>query len=158
MQIDITKIITGRVDNLSLDDEVIIPKDILTDPRINNFENLKINGDIYLNDNNDLILNAKLSGKMILKDDVTLEPVLHEFMTDFEEILPKNQNILDITDILWQNILVEIPSKVRKTSGDINLSGDGWRVISEDKYNEEHKNANNPFTNLDELLKTKEDK
>ena len=76
----------------------------------------------------------------------------------FSKILEKKQNLLDITDILWQNILVEIPSKVRSTDEDVNLEGDGWRVISEEQFNLERNKANNPFANLDELLNTKEDR
>ena len=95
---------------------------------------------------------------MVLKDDITLEPVDYEFMAELEEILEKSKNILDITDILWQNILVEIPSKVRSTDEDINLEGNGWRVISEDRFNQERNKSNNPFANLDELLNTKEDR
>jgi len=158
MQIDITKLLTNSINSISLSKEVIIPKSMLLNSRIDDLKNIIIQGNISLNEDNELILNATLSGIMILKDDITLEPVEYEFNTDFEEILNKNQNILDITDILWQNILVEIPSKVRKASEDINLSGDGWRVISEDKYNEERKINNNPFSQLDELLRTKEDK
>ena len=94
---------------------------------------------------------------MLLRDDLTLEEVEYPLNIEVEEIIENKQNILDITDILWQNILVEIPSKVRKTDEDITLEGDGWRVISEDKYNEERNKANNPFSNLGELLKAKED-
>ena len=90
--------------------------------------------------------------KIVMEDDETW------LKKDFEEILNKSENILDITDILWQNILVEIPSKVHSTSEDINLSGDGWRVLSEEEYEKEKSKNNNPFSNLDELLKTKEDK
>ena len=95
---------------------------------------------------------------MILKDDVTLEPVEYKFETELEEILEKSKNILDITDILWQNILVEIPSKVRSTDEDINLEGNGWRMISEEQFQKERNKFNNPFANLDELLNTKEDR
>ena len=58
---------------------------------------------------------------------------------DVNEILEKSKNILDITDILWQNILVEIPSKVRSTDEAINLEGNGWRVISEEQFMKERK-------------------
>lgn len=94
---------------------------------------------------------------MHLKDDITLEPVEYKFKTDIDEILPKFQNILDITDVLWQNILVEVPSKVRNTDEEIELKGDGWRVITEERFNEERK-ASKPFANLDKLLNTKEEK
>jgi len=158
MQIDITKLLTNQTSKIYLDEEVAIPKDLLNDSRIDDLKNITIKGNVSLNEENELIIEAKLKGTMILKDDLTLEPVIYNFDTEFEENLDYQKNILDITDILWQNILVEIPSKVRATDEDVHLSGDGWRVISEDEYNEERNKTNSPFANLDELLKTKEDK
>ena len=157
MQIDVTKLLTNSIDSLRVKGSVDIPKEMLSNSRIDELKNIKIDGNIYLNEDNELVLEGKLLGTMVLKDDLTLEPVNYEFKTDFEEILNKSENILDISDILWQNILVEIPSKVRSTSEDINLSGDGWRLMSEEEYEKEKNKSNNPFSNLDELLKTKED-
>ena len=158
MQIDITKLLTNQASKIHLDEEVTIPKDLLNGSRIDNLNDITIKGDVSLNEENELIIEAKLKGTMILKDDLTLEPVIHNFDTEFEENLDYQKNTLDITDILWQNILVEIPSKVRATDEDVHLSGNGWRVISEDEYNEERNKTNSPLANLDELLKTKEDK
>ena len=157
MQIDVTKLLTNSINSLHISGIVNIPTNMLTNSRIDGLKDIKVDGNIYLNEDNELVLEGKLSGIMVLKDDLTLEPVDYEFKTDFEEILNKSENILDITDILWQNILVEIPSKVRSTSEDINLSGDGWRLISEEEYEKEKNKSNNPFSNLDELLKIKED-
>ena len=158
MQIDVTKLLTNQANTIYIDDLVNIPKEFLTDSRIDDLKDITIKGNISLDEENNLILNAKIKGSMLLKDDLTLEPVTYNFDTEFEENLDNHQNILDITDILWQNILVEIPSKVRATNEDVHLSGDGWRLISEEEYNEERNKSNNPFANLDELLKTKEDK
>ncbi len=158
MQIDITKLLNGYVDNLELSSEVNIPEDLLESSLITNLKNVLISGDISLNEEDNLVLTGTISGIMVLKDDITLEPVEHTFNTNLEEIFEKSKNILDITDILWQNILVEIPSKVRSTNEDINLEGDGWRVISEEQFEKERSKSNNPFANLDELLNTKEDR
>ena len=158
MQIDITKLLTNSSNTIYLNEELTIPDNINTDSRIISLNNLKFNGKITLDEANELLLTGKLSGTMILKDDITLEKVNYDFETDIEEILEKENNKVDLTDIMYQNIVVEIPSKVRATSEDIELSGDGWRVISEDTYNRERNNKNNPFGNLNELLKTKEDK
>ena len=158
MQIDITKLLTNQASKLYLDDKVTIPKYLLNGSRIDDLNDITIKGSISLNEENELVIEAKLKGTMNLKDDLTLEPVAYNFDTEFEENIDYQKNILDITDILWQNILVEIPSKVRATDEDIHLSGDGWRVISEEEYNHERNKNNNPFSNLDELLKTKEDK
>ena len=60
------------------------------------------------------------------------------------------QNTIDILPILWQNIIVEIPLKVT-THEDVDLKGDGWRLISEEDY-EKERSQNSPFSNLEELL------
>ena len=158
MQINISKLLNNYIDTLEVKQEVIIPEDLFKKSLISDLKNITIDGEIYLDEDDNLNLTGTLSGTMILKDDITLEPVEYQFNTNLEEILEKKQNILDITDILWQNILVEIPSKVRSTDEDITLEGDGWRVISEEQFNKERNKANNPFANLDELLNTKEDR
>lgn len=158
MQIDITKLLTHYIDTIEINEKVKIPLNLLESSLITELKNIELNGELFLNEDDNPNLNGKLSGIMILKDDITLEPVEYKFNTEIEEILEKNKNILDITDVLWQNILVEIPSKVRSTDEDINLEGNGWRVISEEQFQKERNKSNNPFANLDELLSTKEDR
>ena len=158
MQIDITKLLNHYIDTIEIKEEVIIEENLLKESLISNLKNIILDGELFLDEEDNLNLTGKLSGTMVLKDDITLEPVDYEFMAELEEILEKSKNILDITDILWQNILVEIPSKVRSTDEDVNLEGNGWRVISEEQFQKERKNSNNPFANLDELLNTKEDR
>ena len=158
MEINITKLLTNYIDTIEINQEVNIPDTLLETSLITELKNIHLNGELFLDEDDNLNLTGTLSGTMILKDDLTLAPVEYQFNTELEEILEKKQNILDITDILWQNILVEIPSKVRSTDEDINLEGDGWRVISEEQFNKERNKSNNPFANLDELLNTKEDR
>lgn len=158
MKIDVTKLKTYQVNKIHFNDKVDLSEYLLTDYRINDVRDIMVDGNITINEEDELELSARLTGVMILKDDITLEPVEYNFDTNIEENVDDNQYIIDITDILWQNILVEVPSKVRKTNEEVTLSGDGWRVISEDKYKEEREKQNNPFANLGELLKTKEDK
>ena len=158
MQIDIKKLLTNNIEILEINQEVNIPNELLNSSLITELKNIHINGELFLDEEDNLSLTGKLYGTMILKDDITLAPVEYNFDTELEEILEKSKNILDITDILWQNILVEIPSKVRSTNEDINLEGNGWRVISEEQFNKERTKSNNPFANLDELLNTKEDR
>ncbi len=157
MQIDITKLLNNSIYSQKIDSTVTIPYELYKDSLIDNLKDIHLKGTISFDEDYNLTINASLKGIMTLKDDLTLSPVDYNFQTELEEILDKNKNILDITDVLWQNILVEIPSKVRSTDEDIELSGDGWRVISEDTFNNIRNNQNNPFANLDNLLKTKEE-
>lgn len=157
MQIDITKLLNNSIYSQKIDSTVTIPYELYKDSLIDNLKDIHLKGTISFDEDYNLTINASLKGIMTLKDDLTLSPVDYNFQTELEEILDKNKNILDITDVLWQNILVEIPSKVRSTDEDIELSGDGWRIISEDTFNNIRNNQNNPFANLDNLLKTKEE-
>ena len=157
MQIDVTKLLTNGVSKQIVSGEVTIPNDYLEASRIDALKDITIDGNVSLDEENTPVIVAKLKGTMTLKDDLTLEPVEYNFNTDIEENLPSNEYIIDITDIIWQNIYSEIPSKIR-SGEEIYPSGDGWRVISEEMYNEERNKKNNPFAGLDELLKTKEDK
>lgn len=156
IKIDITKLIRGNTNKINLSSQINIPKENFTNSLIYDLSNVTFDGE--LTESDELLLTGTITGTMHLKDDITLEPVEYEFKTDINEILPKFQNILDITDILWQNILVEVPSKVRSTDEEIELKGDGWRVITEEQYNKERQKASNPFANLDKLLNTKEEK
>ena len=158
MIVDVTKLKAYQVSQIQVNDKVDLSKYISSDFRILDIKDVLVDGNITIDEENELILKARITGIMILKDDITLEPVDYQLDTTIEENINDNQFIIDITDIIWQNVLVEIPSKVRKTNEDIEINGDGWRVISEDKFNEERNKQNNPFANLSELLKTKEDK
>lgn len=158
MQIDLTNLIINKSSSIMIDNIVNISDNLLENSLIDELNNVYLKGRITVNEDDEFVLTGVLSGVMKLKDDITLEPVMYEFSTEIEENLDKFQKTLDITEILWQNILVEIPSKVRTTSEDVELSGDGWRVISEERFNEERNKLNNPFSNLDKLLDIKEDK
>ena len=158
MKIDITKLLTGYVDAININDKVEIPQEMLKNSRIKKLNDVMLEAKIHIDEDNNIILIGIIKGKMNLQDDITLEPVDYDFSTEIEEILNKSENILDITEILWQNILVEIPSKVRCTDEDIELSGNGWRVISEKKFYEERKQQENPFANLEKMLNEKEER
>ena len=62
---------------------------------------------------------------------------------------------LDITEFLWQNILVEIPLKVvsEKNEG-ITLEGNGWRLITEEELN---KSNNSPFSELSKMFDSRKE-
>ena len=83
-----------------------------------------------------LILEGKLIGEMILPCSLTLEEVefpfeieIEENLGNFEEIIKNNKNSLEILPILCENIVLEIPMKVVKKGIDIShMSGDGWEL------------------------------
>lgn len=111
---------------------------------IKKLENLKLLGKITYNDFEELDINLKLTGTMYLLDAMTLEEIPYGFESNIEESLAENEinlekyidkskNILDIQEILWENIVLEVPIRVRKDDSDVSLEGEGWQLNKEDK-------------------------
>ena len=84
----------------------------------------------------DLLLEGLLIGEMVLPCSISLEEVdypfeikIEENLGNFDEILKKNKNSLEILSIICENIVLEIPMKVVKKGIDIsNISGNGWEL------------------------------
>ena len=58
------------------------------------------------------------------------------------------KNTLDITEILWQNIMLEVPLRFTTVDDYSKYQGDGWKLTSE----EELKVENNPFNDLKKMM------
>ena len=56
----------------------------------------------------------------------------------------KNENTLDLKELLWENIVLEVPLKFTKVTDFSEFHGDGWRLISENEKRQEE----NPFSEL----------
>ena len=134
---------------ININGEVNIPLELLKGCSIRRLDNVCFRGyiDNVIDDNYELC--GTLSGSMILPDGITLEDYKYDFTSEIDEKIDENrinlQKSIDITFDLWQNILVEVPLRaVNPKNENISLSGDGWRLISE----EEVKTENNPFMDL----------
>lgn len=166
MNIDLIKLITNSVEELQIDDYVIIPDNWLKDTSIKKLENIKFCGEVTKLWDGPYQISGKLSGVMVLSDDVTLEDVSYSFDSEIEEEFGDNsnnseemlkivQNSLDITEFLWQNILVEIPSKVvGNRKDDLTLEGDGWRLITEEELKARNKS---PFSELSKMFDSRKE-
>lgn len=157
MIIDLTRLVIGNVDYVSIDDDVIIDNSYFVDTPIHDLVGVRFYGDVR-RIGDEYQLKGIVSGIMVLSDDITLEDVDYSFEVNIEEDFADGdenfkivQNKLDITDFLWQNILVEVPSKIKKLGNeDLKLEGDGWRLITEDELEESSNNS--PFNELSKMF------
>lgn len=140
---------------INIDKDVNISDELLNTSTIRRLYNVHFNGylDKLIDDTYEL--SGILTGTMIIPDDITLEDFEYNFTSEIEENIDETrinfQKSIDITEDLWQNILVEIPLKaVNEKNKNIKLEGDGWRLISEDELAE---TKNNPLSSLEELLR-----
>ena len=129
--------------------DLIVDKDVSFNdkPLINGLKEVKnahYSGKVSLNEEEQIELDLELTGDMVLTDSVTLEEFLKPFTIKIEETLDekdenmaeyfdKMQNTLDIEAILWQNIVLEVPIRIRKEDNDISLEGNGWGLNKESK-------------------------
>lgn len=153
MVIDLFNLIVNDK-TINIDSDINIPNDYLISSGIRRLDNIHFKGNIKRLVDDTYLLEGVLSGMMILSDDITLEDFEYNFTSEIEENIEEtsinSQKTLVITDILWQNIVIEIPSKViLDKNKNIKLEGNGWRLISEDDLNIK----NNPLSELEDLLR-----
>ncbi len=118
--------------NFSLDSEIYKNTDI------RELKDLHVFGCIDIDYEDNINLNLKITGTMVLPCAITLkdvpysfESIVDETLGKFEEIYKNNKNTLEISEILWENIVLEIPIRVvSDTKEPSNTSGDGWELIS----------------------------
>ena len=141
---------------INIDYEVFKDDDL--DKRIIDLKNSRVVGRIYLNSNNDINIELNFIGTMIIKDSITLEDIPYDFSINIEENLESIeenydncyeniQNTLDLKQLLWQNIVLEVPISY-SLNGDANLKGNGWELVNED---------NKTVDSIDPRLKKLED-
>ena len=153
MVINLDEIFTNIKDEIILDEDVIFNKETYHLPEIKELKSVHLNGSIELDENEEVILTGNLTGTMTILDSISLEEVDYNFSSELEEnleeIIENDKNSIDIIDILWQNIVLEVPLRYTEVTDYSSYSGDGWRLISE----EELKKENNPFQALIENMK-----
>ena len=131
MKIDLRKLYS--LASVNVDGTVTFPEERLKSAGIIRLEDVSVHGKAIINYEDEIELDLDLSGKMYLPCAISLEEVEVPFATKIEEIIGEN-NInnnfyLDLSDILWENIVLEIPIKVVKEGVHLETSsGKGWSV------------------------------
>lgn len=159
MEFDLTKLNSNLEEQIDIDLNYNFSKEQLEGTDLISLDNVLIKGNISKDSLNEFIIDVNVSGKMVLPCSITLKPVDYSFSIDingnldemFKEIDENSQkivNTIDIFPIIWENILMEIPSKVTSLDADkAKLEGDGWKLVTE-----EEKMENPELAKLKDLL------
>ena len=128
-------------DGLALNENINFEGYNLKKVGIQKLKNVKFSGAVKIDIADEVILKANLSGTMILLDAIDSSEIEYPFNIEIEENLTDNdeynlekaQNTLDIMNILWQNIVLEVPMRVvKKENENVSLQGEGWELIGDD--------------------------
>lgn len=130
----------NSVDKLDIKGTISYDETYLSSSQIKKLDDVKYEGFIYQNEMDEYICKLNVKGKMYLLDSITSElvPLDFDFNIDDEitENLIKEQNMLDIMELLWQNIVLEVPIRYTLSDAD-NLKGENWKVVNESNEEEE---------------------
>ncbi|MCI9280525.1 MAG: DUF177 domain-containing protein [Bacilli bacterium] len=130
---------------LNVDENIVLNKELYEKTEIEEIKNLHIKGSIRYDYEGNLNLNLEAQGIFILPDALTLEPIDYPFTSQIDEKIEnieeycgsfyeKSKNSLDISEILWENIVLEIPISITNhKSEDLLLKGNGWELVNENK-------------------------
>jgi len=139
MVIDLAKV---DEKGIVIDEKFSFGEEYLKHTAIQKLDDVIVKGHIYYSVTKEVILDGEVKGQMILLDAMTNEPIEYPFDIKISEVLEENDDeksknnakTLDIMDILWQNIVLEVPIRVVKDPNKkYNLSGEGWELVDEDK-------------------------
>lgn len=157
MKIDLKKLYNNS--KIDIDEDFIVDRNIYQNKDIVDLKDMHVTGTIFYNTLDNLEFRLIVTGELTLKDSVTLENILYpvnieieeEYSLEdkyFEEYYEKEQNILDIMTILWENIVLEVPMRLTTTE-DYKASGDGWSIGEVENNND---NIDPRLAQLAELL------
>ncbi len=146
--IDVSILYSNVEEKINLEKEVVFCPDYFQNSDIIDLKNVHITGELQKDVNEEIRILGQIVGTMILEDAISLEKVEYPFSFKIDEILEENEkifeNTLDLREILWENIVLEIPLKFTKVTDLSKFHGDGWKLVSEDEVLKQ----DNPFNEL----------
>ena len=157
MLIDISSILNGSSISTTFEGEVTFKEEDIKKIAVENIEKCTVKGTVTKMEDDVYSLNYTLHGTMILSDALTLEELPYKFKisdeNDYEigKYLKISENLLDIYEVLWENVVLEVPLRVVKDETHKELEGDGWSLNMKSE-------GNSGLSELKKLLDLEEEK
>lgn len=145
MEFDLRRLISNIDESVDIDTTYSFSKEELEGTDVMELNNVSINGEITKDAIDDFTIYLSISGTMVLPCSLTLKPVdypfniningnLQEMLDEINENSKKIVNSIDILPIIWENILMEIPSKVTsEEASSMKVEGEGWKFVTEEE-------------------------
>lgn len=148
MNIDLSLLHSNTISEVKIDELLNFPNKYFENTEIKKLDGIHVYGIIKRITDTEDEISLDVSGSMTLLDSISLEEVDYPFSTKIEgnlsDFSKKFENTLDIMELLWENIVLEIPLKFTKVLDLSKFHGDGWSLVSE----ENAAKSNNPFNEL----------
>lgn len=139
MEFDLNKI---TEQGILIDTIISFDEEYLRVSEIKKLDNVHVSGRIYYSLTKEVIFAGNVNGNMTLVDgysgdlidypfNIDLDEILADFSNEDEKIGKKPQNSLDLKEVLWENIVLEVPIVVSKDNKVKTKKGEFWEVRDE---------------------------
>lgn len=139
-----------------VDQEIEFDESYYKNTLIKGLDSIYVKGKIYYSTTKEVLFEGTIKGNMIINDSNTNELVSYPFESEINEILLEDSNFdenlrsndknsLDLKEILWQNIVLEVPLVFSKEETPLITKGDGWELLDEENIKDQRVN---PFKDL----------
>ncbi len=132
MKIDLIRLIYNQISKIDLDERVEFEPTQYANTPIISLKDVNVKGEIKKNAAEQIEVDLELKGTMILEDAMTLDEINYPFSSKIDYIISENDekftNILDIKPILWENIVLEVPIRVKSNKIPKVVKGNGWEL------------------------------
>lgn len=137
--------------------------------QINGLEDVNVSGQGRLDARNrQLYVDFKVKGQMILPCAVSLEDVDYPFEFDSsvtfafykasedEDVVEAKRDTVDLTPVVFQEIMMEVPMRVVKKGATLKTEGNGWKVLSDEEGQKDEDYIDPRLAKLKDYFKDKE--
>lgn len=139
MEFDLNKI---TEQGILIDTIISFDEEYLRVSEIKKLDNVHVSGRIYYSLTKEVIFAGNVNGNMTLVDgysgdlidypfNIDLDEILANFSNEDEKMGKKPQNSLDLKEVLWENIVLEVPIVVSKDNKVKTKKGEFWEVRDE---------------------------
>lgn len=118
--------------------------------------------------NQQLYVDLHIDGQMILPCAISLEDVDYPYEIDSsvifafykpdedEEVIEVKKNVVDLTPVVFQEIMMAVPMRVVKEGATLKEKGHGWKVLSEEDIVQDEQDIDPRLAKLKDYFKDKE--
>lgn len=139
MEFDLNKI---TEQGILIDTIISFDEEYLRVSEIKKLDNVHVSGRIYYSLTKEVIFAGNVNGNMTLVDgysgdlidypfNIDLDEILAHFSNEDEKMGKKPKNSLDLKEVLWENIVLEVPIVVSKDNKVKTKKGEFWEVRDE---------------------------
>jgi len=139
MEFDLNKI---TEQGILIDTIISFDEEYLRVSEIKKLDNVHVSGRIYYSLTKEVIFAGNVNGNMTLVDgysgdlidypfNINLDEILANFSNEDEKMGKKPKNSLDLKEVLWENIVLEVPIVVSKDNKVKTKKGEFWEVRDE---------------------------